>query len=178
MSKFLDMFRILQKHDFSAGQVYEFGRCAYGGGTAGCTRILDFLRGLDFTDKEIIGFGQWVYCQDIADDHDLTLAEILELTTSGFSTRVVPALAKKYKKSENADETIKAFFYLQILGVDGRLKDGSQILLSAAKHACSYELNDKQRAVVKSILSMALERAVKSFDECDVWAAKRLLGKI
>lgn len=179
MSGFLDMFRILQKHSFSAGQIYEFGRCEYAGGTAGCTRILDFLRGLSFTDEEIIGFGQWVYSRDITDDPDLTTKEALELATNNFSSRIVPALARTYYKSESADEAVSAFYFLQLLGVDVKFeKNGSKILLSAAKHACSYNLTDSQKETVKSIMEMALELAIGSFNERDTIRAKDLLGKI
>lgn len=179
MSKFLVMFRMLQQHGFSAGQIYEFGRCEYGGGTSGCTRILNFLRGKNFTDEEIIDFGQWVYSRDIADDPDLVLVEVLELATSGFSTRVVPALIKKYKSSESADGAIAAFYFLQILGVDVKYKwRGSKILLSAAKHVQSYSLDSRQREIFRGILEMSLEPAVKSFKPRHRRAAKRLLGKI
>jgi hypothetical protein len=173
------MFRILQKNGFNAGQIYEFGRCEYGGGTSGCTRILDFLRGMDFDDEEIIDFGQWVYSRDITDDPDLTTKEVLELTTSGFSNRIIPALVLTYHKSKNADEAIASFYFLQTLGVDVKYgRKGSKILLSAAKHACVYDLDDSQRETVKSILVIALEPNVGSFKKRHVWAAKRLLAKL
>lgn len=178
MSKFLVMFRMLRKQGLLPEQMHEFGRCAYAGGTTSGTRILYFLQKRGFQTEEIIGFGQWIYDRDIANDPDLTLKEVLELTVSGFSNYIIPALVRTYHKSRDADEAIAAFYFLRLLGVNDMFENGSAILLLSAKHACSYDLNDSQRVVVKSIIAIALEPAVESFDRHDVNQVRNLLDTL